>query len=123
MPVRLLNSVVLKWPDKQKVLYEAKLWATSTGLEDDNIVRIFCFGSICTGLWGVGSDLDILIVLKQTPVPFITRASLYETSAISVPADILVYTQAEITDLSRKKSRFIDEIQKYAILLYQHNNG
>jgi predicted nucleotidyltransferase len=121
MPVKLLNSAVLKWPEKNKVLNEAKLWAKSMGLGDDNIVKIYCFGSICRGTWGVGSDLDIAIIIKKTTVPFISRASLYNSSAISVPTDILVYTQAEITKLSREKSRFMDEIEKRSLLLYQQS--
>lgn len=119
MPVKLLNSAVLKWPEKNKVLNEAKLWAKSMGLGDDNIVKIYCFGSICKGTWGVGSDLDIAIIIKKTTVPFISRASLYDSSAISVPTDILVYTQFEITKLSKEKSRFMDEIEKSSLLLYQ----
>ena len=121
MPVKLLNSAVLKWPEKNKVLNEAKLWAKSMGLGDDNIVKIYCFGSICKGTWGVGSDLDIAIIIKKTTVPFISRASLYDSSAISVPTDILVYTQAEITKLSKEKSRFMDEIEKRSLLLYQQS--
>jgi predicted nucleotidyltransferase len=116
-----LNSAILKWPDKQKVLNEAKLWAESTGLGDRNIIKIFCFGSICTGRWGVGSDLDILIILKQTRVPFISRAMLFNASAISVPTDILVYTESEIATFADEKSRFMDEIQKNSILLYGQN--
>jgi len=121
MPVRLLNSAILKWPDKQKVLNEAKLWAESTGLGDRNIIKIFCFGSIFTGRWGVGSDLDIVIILKQTTVSFISRAMLFDASAISVSADILVYTQLEIATLCKEKSRFMDEIQKNSILLYRQS--
>jgi uncharacterized protein len=123
MPVRSLNSAILKWPDKQKVLSEAKVWAKSTGLSDNNILRIYCFGSICSDTWGVGSDLDIVIILKKTTVPFISRACSNDTSAISVPVDLLVYTQSEITKLSKGKSRFMDEIEKSAVLLYQHNDG
>lgn len=121
MPVRLLNSAILKWPDKQKVLNEAKLWAESVGLSDRNIVKIFCFGSICTGRWGVGSDLDILIILKETTVPFISRAMTFDASAISVPTDILVYTESEIATLSKEKDRFLDEIRKNSILLYRQS--
>ena len=122
MPVRSLNSAILKWPDKQTVLNEAGLWAESAGLGDRNILKICCFGSICTGKWGVGSDLDILIILKQTTEPFISRARLFDTSAISVPTDILIYTQPEIAALSLKKNRFMDEIEKNAVLLYQQDN-
>jgi uncharacterized protein len=123
MPVRSLNSAILKWPEKQKVLSEAKVWAKSTGLNDNNILMIYCIGSICSDTWGVGSDLDIVIILKKTTVPFISRACSYETSAISVPVDLLVYTESEITKLSNGKSRFTDEIVKNAVLLYQNNDG
>jgi uncharacterized protein len=123
MPVRLLNSAILKWPDKQKVLNEAKLWAQSIGHNDHNIGSIYCFGSICTGHWGVGSDLDILIILKKSKVPFISRARLYDTSIISVPADLLVYTHAEISKLTKEKSRFMGEIAKNGVLLYQQINN
>jgi len=100
---------------------EAKLWAKSLGSRDKNIVKIFCFGSICKGTWGMGSDLDIAVILDRTKVPFISRACLYDTSAISVPTDILVYTQSEIKVFAFEKRRFLAEIEKNGILLYVKN--
>ena len=60
MPVRLLNSAVLKWPEQAAVLKKTKQWANLEGKRDDNIKHIYCFGSVVSSDWGIGSDIDIL---------------------------------------------------------------
>ena len=117
MPVRLLNSAVLKWPDRQKVINEARKWARMVGGNNKNIQQILCFGSICTGFWGVGSDLDVLIILNESDFPYSYRSSIYSEylSIISIPVDILVYTTEEMDEMSKKRPRFLREIDESAL--------
>ncbi len=53
------------------------------------------FGSCARGDWGVGSDLDIVVVLRSSDVAFTRRALAVDATALPVPADVLVYTVAE----------------------------
>jgi predicted nucleotidyltransferase len=95
MPVRLLNSSVLKWPDAEKVLAAVRRWAKKVGQQRPDVMQIGYFGSYARGDWGVGSDLDLVIILKSSEKAFDMRSSEWDTGEIPVPTDVLVYTQEE----------------------------
>jgi predicted nucleotidyltransferase len=58
-------------------------------------VRIGYFGSYARDDWGVGSDLDLVVVLRESHVPFERRALAFDLGSLPVPADLLVYTVEE----------------------------
>lgn len=53
------------------------------------------FGSFARGNWGVGSDLDVLVIVDDANRPFFERPSQFDTSPLPVPVDLLVYTREE----------------------------
>jgi predicted nucleotidyltransferase len=59
------------------------------------VVAVGYFGSYAQGDWGVGSDLDVVVVVKQSSEPFERRAARLDATGLPVPADVLVYTRAE----------------------------
>ncbi|MCW5983380.1 MAG: nucleotidyltransferase domain-containing protein [Bryobacteraceae bacterium] len=59
------------------------------------MARIGYFGSYALGKWGVGSDLDIIVVVDGASDFFEHRSRNWDLSDLPVPADILVYTAAE----------------------------
>lgn len=95
MPVRLLNSAVLRWPDRQCVDKAIREWATRLASQREDIVRIGYFGSYASGDPGVGSDVDVVGVVTDSDLPFETRPLRRDTSELPVPVDLLVYTQKE----------------------------
>lgn len=95
MPVRLLNSSVFKWPDAKTVDAAVRRWTARVVREHPEVLRIGYFGSYARGDWGVGSDLDMLIIVSQSDKPFEMRASQWDTWEIPVPTDLLVYTKEE----------------------------
>ncbi len=99
MPVRLLSSSVLKWPDKETVISALKSWAKEIK-KNKNILKVGYFGSYSTGNWGVGSDLDIIIVLKECDLPKIKRPLLFDTTQLPVPVDLLVFTEKELKKIN-----------------------
>lgn len=106
MPVRLLTSPVLKWPDAQTVAEAVKRWAEKVVQERPEVVQIGYFGSYARGDWGVGSDLDLLIILDHTDKPFEMRASEWDTLEIPVSSDVLVYTRDEWDTLTTQRQFF-----------------
>ena len=118
MPVRSLNSSILKWPEKDLIIKQAASWASKTGERDDNIISIKCFGSVLNDSWGVGSDLDILIEVRSSEKSFMIRSLDYDASEIDVPVEILVYTNHELLSLKEEGSRFYNEIEENAFILY-----
>lgn len=100
MPVRSLSSSVLKWPDAATVDRAVRAWA-SEAASRGGVVRIGYFGSYARGDWGVGSDVDLVVLVERSERPFETRASQWNPASLPVPADILVYTTAEWDALPR----------------------
>jgi len=76
MPVRSLNSSILKWPDQRTVDKAAKEWAMSEAKRHPGLVKLGYFGSYARGDSGVGSDLDIIAILDQTNALFERRVEL-----------------------------------------------
>ena len=95
MPVRSLTSSVLRWPDAQTVDRAVRPWAESLAQRRTDVVRIGYFGSYARGDWGAGSDLDVVIVVERSGQPFGRRAAEWDATELPVPADVLVYTEAE----------------------------
>jgi len=95
MPVRSLLSPVLKWPDVETVVAALRHWAARIAGRCPDVLRVGYFGSYARGDWGVGSDLDIVIIVQDTTTPFERRAAAWDTTSLPVPAELLVYTADE----------------------------
>ena len=102
MPVRLLSSRVLRWPDAGAVVAAFRRWAGEAVRRRAGVLRIGYFGSYARGNWGVGSDLDVVIVLEDSELPFERRGVEWDTFALPVPVDLLVYTEDEWRRMERE---------------------
>ena len=122
MPVSLLNSSVFKWPDAATVDHAVRCWAERVSQERKDIIRIGYFGSYAKGNWGVGSDLDLVIIVKSSELPFNRRAVEWDTLELPVPVDVLVYTEAEWQTRDRE-AKFFKTLEKETIWVFiQVNN-
>jgi predicted nucleotidyltransferase len=117
MPVRSLTSPVLKWPDAQTVVQAMKRWTAKVVRERPEVVRIGFFGSYARGDWGVGSDLDLLIIVADSSKPFELRPSEFDTLELPVPTDLLVYTQKEWQAMKPGR-RFFQRLDQEAAWVY-----
>ncbi len=117
MPVRSLTSPVLKWPDAPSVIKALRLWVEKVIKGRPDVVRIGYFGSYARGDWGVGSDLDLVIILENSGQPFEKRATEFNALELPVPADILVYTQEEWQSPEGQK-KFFRTLAQEAVWVY-----
>lgn len=122
MPVRSLNSSVLRWPDAQTVDQGVRRWAEKVVRERKEVLRIGYFGSYAREDWGVGSDLDLVIVVERSELPFERRAAAWDTSELPVPTDVLVYTAEEWQSLSKQRGRFYQTLMREAVWVYVREN-
>ena len=105
MPVRSLNSSVLRWPDLKTVDRAVRTWADAIARLRPEVLRIGYFGSYARGSWGVGSDLDLVVIVDKSELPFVRRGIGWDTDSLPVPTDLLVYTKEEWKAL-QDKGRF-----------------
>ena len=115
MPVRSLNSSVLKWPSRKMVERAVRFWTAEQVHERPEIVRLGYFGSYARGDWGVGSDLDLIAVVDETSEPFERRSLNWDLNSLPVPAEIIVYSLLEWEDLEKKDTKFARMLKSEAI--------
>ena len=119
MPVRSLNSSVIKWPDLQTVDQAVRDWIGQQVVSGRDILRAGYFGSYARGNWGGNSDLDVILIVKQSDLPFWRRALEWDVLGLPVPVDLLVYTQEEWQSLIEGGERFAQTVEKEAVWVYQ----
>jgi hypothetical protein len=78
MPMRSLNSSVLIWPDRETVEQALRRWLVQEVGHHPELVRLGYFGSYARGDWGVGSDLDLIVIVRDTDTPFERRALTWD---------------------------------------------
>jgi len=117
MPVRSLNSVVFKWPDREAVLTAARQWASVLRQREPALEAAYCIGSCARGDWGVGSDLDIIVVLADSTLTPTERYAKYYPDGLPVPVDLWVYTKAEWAALAIRSPQFWQRIQREMMML------
>lgn len=116
MPTRSLRSSVLRWPDRDEVDAATRRWAAALAAGDPRIERVGYFGSYARGDWGVGSDLDVIVLTDGSAESFPRRAAAYDATGLPVPVDLLVYTLEEWLAL---EGRFAEMAEREAVWVYE----
>lgn len=93
-------------PDRSPVEQVLRDWAAEERARHPQPVRLGYFGSYARGDWGVGSDLDVLVIVQDSALPFQARAADWAFERLPVSTDLLVDTEREWDDLRRSGSRF-----------------
>jgi uncharacterized protein len=116
MPVRSLNSSIMRWPDRESVDAAIRQWAIPV---DDNptVIAIGYFGSYARGDAGVGSDLDVLMIVTESDRAFEQRAIEWDLQAIPVPVEVLIYTRSEWQQLPEQQPRFYQTLKQETVWL------
>ena len=117
MPVKSFNSAVLKWPTREQVLESARRWAAQLRRDDPTVERVLCIGSCARGDWGVGSDLDAVVVVRDTSLSAVERVKRYEPRGLPVPVDLWVYTCPEWDLLSSHSPHLWKRLRREALEL------
>ena len=120
MPVKSLNSSVLKWPDRSTVDRAARSWAANEVVKHPELLRLGYFGSYARGDAGVGSDLDLIAIVGQAAEPFERRSLTWDLNALPVPAELIVYTQEEWERLQQQGQRFARMLKSQVVWIYPH---
>jgi len=115
MPVRSLNSPVLKWPQRAAVEAAVRELAERLARTHAELVRLGIFGSYATGAWGVGSDVDLIAIVRRATRPFAERPLDFDLSGLPVPADLVVYTEDEWGAMQAAANPFARRLAKTAL--------
>lgn len=84
------------------------------------IKKVLLFGSRTRGDWGLRSDADVLVILKESQHRrFFDRIPRYLDlfSKVSLPVDVFPYTEEELERMKKKGNKLILRALKEGILL------
>jgi len=118
MPLRSLNTFVLKWPDLSTVHVAVRDWVSRASKHHPELIRVGYYGSYARGDWGVGSDVDLICIVETADKPFEARPLDWDLTGLPVPADLLVYTMREWRKLKNEGGRFFKTIEREAVWVY-----
>ncbi len=94
-------------------------WVRDEARRHPELVRLGCFGSYARGDQGPGSDLDLVAVVREAEEPFERRGLSWRTEDLPVPADLLVYTEAEWRRVTGRGDRFERTMAEEVVWLWQ----
>ncbi|MFM9420440.1 MULTISPECIES: nucleotidyltransferase domain-containing protein [Thermus] len=118
MPVKSLSSAVLRWPSREEVEGALQAWMVRHPIP--GLLALGYFGSYARGDYGVGSDLDLLLVVESSSLPSWQRALTLPLEELPVPAEALVYTLAEWQALPERSPRFAETLRREVRWLLHH---
>jgi hypothetical protein len=97
---------VLRWPASAEVLERAAAWARVQAEANPDLEGVGVFGSYGRGDAGVGSDLDLVLILRHCDLPVWERLRRWDTGGLPLATDLLVYSRAEWDSLPQWNPTF-----------------
>jgi predicted nucleotidyltransferase len=112
-----LVGTLEKFPDIKEMLKKA----IHRIVQNIDPLKIILFGSYAYGDPSLESDIDLLVIIKESSEPKYKRvAGLNRVlKGLNFPRDILVYTQAELDEWSDVPLAFITTILQKGKVLYE----
>lgn len=118
MPVRSLNSRVLKWPARAEVDRAVRDLGVRLRRAQPGLLRLGYFGSYARGDAGPGSDVDLVAVVKHSARAFHERPLDFDLAGLPVPAELLVYTLEEWERARSAPGRFLRQLEAETVWVF-----
>ena len=96
----------------------ARAWAAREAPKHPELRRLGYFGSCARGDWGVGSDLDLIAIVTDSPRDWMHRSLDWSLDGLPVPADLVIYTEAEWEQMRAEARRFARTVEAEAVWLF-----
>ena len=110
------SSVRVIFADKRKVLRALRECASKLKGRAE-VEKVGLFGSYATDTYGPASDVDLLIILKESSKVFLDRIPDYVPDNLVVSCDVFPYTSAEIEKMKREGNSWIRHVLKEVVWL------
>jgi len=111
------DSVKVVFADKDKVLRQLRAYAKKLKRTRPEIEKVGLFGSYATDTYGPASDVDLLIILKQSSKRFLDRIPDYVPDNLSVGCDCFPYTVEEIRKMKQDGNPWMRHVFKEVVWL------
>jgi len=117
MPKESSNSVKIVFADKEKVLCELRDYVQRLKSSRPEVEKVGLFGSYANDTYTPASDVDLLIILRQSDKRFLDRIPDFIPDNLSVGCDCFPYTADEIEKKREQDNPWIRHILKELVWL------
>ena len=115
MPERLSSSVKVVFADKNRILQQLRDYAVEIRKRRPEVEKIGLFGSYAADTYGPASDVDLLIILRQSSKRFLDRIPDYLPENLSTGCDVFPYTDEEVEKMKQEDMPWIRYILKEVV--------
>lgn len=103
-----LSSVKVTWFDYDAVWDAVRRFAQELLEQFEEVEEVRVFGSLVRRECVPGSDVDIIVVLRDHPLPFHERIPLFlPRHPMPISVDVFPYTRREVEQMLREGNHFI----------------
>jgi len=117
MPEKSSDFVKVVFADKDKVLHQLKDYAKSLKRTRPEVERVGYFGSYANDTYGPASDVDLLIILRQSDKRFLDRIPDFLPDNLSICCDVFPYTSKEIERMKQDGNPWIRHVLSEVVWL------
>ena len=111
------NFVKVVFADKKKILHQLKDYVKELKQTSPEVEKVGLFGSYATDTFGPASDVDLLIILRQSSKRFLDRIADYIPENLTVSCDCFPYTNNEIEKMKQDGNPWICHVLKEVVWL------
>jgi predicted nucleotidyltransferase len=119
MPSESWRSVRVTWLDREGTVARLRAAVEALAERHPELERAILFGSLACGDAVPGSDADLLLVLIDSPLPFLERMLVYTPKDCGIAVDVFPYTRAELARMVEEGNTFVREAQATGIVLFE----
>jgi predicted nucleotidyltransferase len=99
--------VKISYFDKEAVLQALGLFLGELREKHPEVEQVLLFGSFPRGECVPGSDIDLLLILRESAIPLLDRIPRYMPHSFPVGVDVFPYTRDELDKMVQDGNRFI----------------
>jgi len=103
--------------DKNKILRQLADYTIKVKQSQPKVEKVGPFGSYANDTFGPASDMDLLIILRQSSKRFLDRIPDYLPDNLSVSCDVFPYTNEEIEKMKQEGMPWIRHVLREVIWL------
>lgn len=113
------GTVAVTYFDRAAVRQAADALATELGARHPEVEEVVLFGSVAWGIPVPGSDVDLLLVLSASDVPFLQRMARYVPTGFPVGVDVFPYTREEIARMQAEGNTLVRDALHRGVSLFR----
>lgn len=117
-PARSSASVQVFWLNRPETLKRLQKAVTNLTDRHPEIEQVVLFGSLARGDAVPGSDADLLVILRESELPFLERCVHYRPAGVGVGVDVFAYTETELGTMLAEGNTFVTQALREGITIF-----